>query len=83
MKILKFFTETCMTCRVIGKILDKMDVEVESINAMEDLANVDKFEVCSTPTLVFLDDNGNEVDRITGPTSKSKIEEIVGKVSNN
>ncbi len=77
MKILKFFTETCMTCRMISKFLDKMEVEVESINATEDLEKVDKYNVCTTPTLVFLNDEGDEVNRLTGPTTQNKVEEIL------
>ena len=77
MKILKFFTDTCMTCRMLSKILDKIDVEVKSINAEDDLQKVDEYGLCTTPTLVFLDDEGKEVNRITGPTSQNKIEEIL------
>ena len=80
MKILKFFTETCMTCRMLSKILDKMDVEVESINATEDLKRVDKYGICTTPTLIFLNDEGKEAERITGPTSQKKIEEVLNNL---
>lgn len=77
MKILRFYVETCMPCRMLGKILDKMDVEVENINAEEDLAKVDEYEICNTPTLVFLNDEGKEVARIVGPTAQNKIQEIL------
>ena len=77
MKILKFYVETCMPCKMLGKILDKMDVEVENINAEEELDKVDAYNVCNTPTLIFLDDEGNEVSRIAGPTTQNKIEEVL------
>lgn len=77
MKILKFYTDTCMTCRMIGKMLDKLEVTVENINAEDDLKKVDEYNICSTPTLVFLNDEGEEVSRITGPTSQKKIEEVL------
>lgn len=77
MKILKFYTDTCMTCRMLSKILDKMDVEVESIDATEDLKKVDEYGICTTPTLVFLNEEGKEVNRLTGPTSQNKIENIL------
>ena len=77
MKILKFYTPTCMPCRALGKVLDTIDVEVENINALENIAMVDEYNVCTTPTLVFLDDSGNEVNRTTGFIAKSKIEEIL------
>lgn len=77
MKILKFYTETCMNCRMLGKVLSKMNIEVEDINANENLELVDKYEVCTTPTLVFLDENNEEVSKIVGPTTQSKIQEIL------
>ena len=77
MEILKFYTETCMPCRVVGKMLDGMGLEVESINAMEDTYNVDKYNVCTTPTLVFLNDKGEEFGRTTGPVTASKIQEVI------
>lgn len=77
MKILKFYTPTCMPCRAIGKMLEQVDVEVENINAIEDLANVDKYNVCTTPTLIFLNEDGEEVTRTTGMVTLSKIKEII------
>ena len=79
MKILKFYTETCMNCRMLEKVLDKMNVEVEDINATENTSLVDKYEICTTPTLVFLDEGGEVVDKIVGPTTQSKIQEILDK----
>lgn len=76
-KILKFYTPTCMPCKVIGKILDKLEgVEVEAVNANEDVAMVDKYNICATPTLVFLRD-GEEYERTHGMVTESKIKEIL------
>lgn len=77
MKILKFYTPTCMPCRVLGKMLEKLDVEVEPIDATQDIAKVDEYNVCTTPTLVFLDDEGKEVKRTTGMVTESTIKEIL------
>lgn len=77
MKILKFYTPTCMPCRTLGKILEKIDVEVENINAMEDIENVDRYNICTTPTLIFLNEDGKEVHRTVGMLAQSKIEEII------
>lgn len=66
-----------MNCRMLGKVLSKMNIEVEDINANENLELVDKYEVCTTPTLVFLDENNEEVSKIVGPTTQSKIQEVL------
>ena len=76
MKILKFYTPTCMTCRMLGKILDKLEVEVENIDAT--LPSVQEaYNITSIPTLVFLDDEGKEVKRTEGFITQDKIEEIL------
>lgn len=79
MKILKFYTETCMNCKMLGKVLDKMNVNVEDINANENLTLVDKYNICTTPTLVFLNEKDEEVSKIVGPTTQSKIQEVLDK----
>ena len=79
MKILKFYTDTCMPCKIVGKILDKIEgIEIIPINAIDNIEERDKWNVQSTPTLVFIEDN-KEVGRITGMTTESKIREILGK----
>ena len=77
MEILKFYTESCMPCRAVGKILDKLEgVKVTPVNAGEDAVMVDKYSVYSTPTLVFLKDD-EEVARTQGLVSESKIKDII------
>lgn len=77
MKVLKFYTETCMPCKVLTKVLNKIEgLEVEPINALEDVAMVDKYEVCTTPTLIFLKDD-KEVARTHGMQTENKIREIM------
>lgn len=79
MEILKFYTDTCMPCKVVGKILDKIEgVKVIPVNALadENIELVSEYSVFSTPTLIFLKD-GKEVGRITGMTTESKIKEII------
>ena len=77
MKILKFYTTTCMPCKAVGKLLEKVEVPVEEINALEDIAAVDKYNVCTTPTLIFLNEKDEEVGRTTGMVTLSTIQEII------
>lgn len=77
MKILKFYTETCMPCRMVGKILDSMDLAVDSINALNSVKLVDEYNVCTTPTLIFLNEENKEVARTTGPVTKAQIQKII------
>lgn len=77
MKILKFYTETCMPCRMVGKILDSMNLAVDSINALNSVELVDEYNVCTTPTLIFLNEENKEVARTTGPVTKAQIQKII------
>ena len=77
MKILKFYTDTCMPCRMVGKLLDSMNLAVDSINALQSTALVDEYNVCTTPTLVFLNEDNKEVARTTGPVTKAQIQKIL------
>ena len=79
MEILKFYTSTCMPCRRVGMMLDKIEgVKVTPIDAVanENIAIVSEYNVFSTPTLVFLKE-GKEVGRIHGMTTESKIKEMI------
>lgn len=79
MEILKFYTDTCMPCKVVGKMLDKLEgVKVTPVNAVadENIELVSEYNIFSTPTLVFIKE-GKEVGRITGMTTESKIKAIL------
>ena len=80
MKVLKFFTDTCMPCKVVGKILEKIDgLEITPITAGDNSEMVDKYNVFMTPTLIFVDEEGKEVERTKGMITESKIREILAK----
>ena len=78
MKILKFYTPTCMSCKFLGKLLDNLEgVEIIPVDATEDLGRVDEYNICTTPTLVFLNEEDKEVSRIEGMTTLNKVKEIL------
>lgn len=77
MKILNFYTDSCVSCKPLKDILKKVKVEVEDINALEDLGNVDEYNICVAPTLIFLNDNNEEVARTIGLQTLEDIEDII------
>lgn len=81
LKVLEFYTDTCMPCKVVAKTLKKVkELDVEPVNAMEDVAKVDKYNVFSTPTLIFLKDD-EEVKRTLGVVSEKELREIIEQFS--
>ena len=81
MKLLKFQASWCQPCKVLTSILNTMQIPfpVEVIDADENKDLLQKYNVRSVPVLVLLDENNNEIDRLTGSTTKDKITALLNK----
>ena len=82
MKLLKFYSKTCGPCRLMSKVIESLNsesLEVVSIDIAEDPAIAESYNVRSVPTLVFLDNAGNEFHRETKPVPKEKLEQIISQ----
>lgn len=70
MKIIKFVQPTCAPCRMVDGFLKHMGFEVdETLDIVVDekaFEVAQTFGVRSTPTMILLDDEGKEVDRVSG-----------------
>ena len=70
MKLIKFSLPTCKPCIVLSKQMEDLDFsnyEVQEINLHEnDETKVlgEKYGIKSVPTIVVVDDEGNEIKRI-------------------
>lgn len=83
MKIYKFFAEWCGPCKALSEKIEKSDIKdlITSIDCDEDTDNLcSKYNVRSVPTIVFTDDEGNELDKLIGNVSifdiKNKINSL-------
>lgn len=78
----------CAPCKELKPIMESLSAEYENIdiqtfditNTQEGAAIANYYNVSLMPTLLFLDKNGNEVDRVTGFRSKEQIKEIFAKL---
>ena len=79
MKILKFYADWCNPCKQQTKILDSMSLEVTPVNIEDDDSEelVKKYNIMSVPVLVFLNDEGEEVRRFVGLTTKDTLEDFI------
>lgn len=82
MKILLFKLSTCSPCKAVSKILTALHIKytemiVDENEEADTLAN--KYSVCSVPTLIIADNDGNEVGRVTGIKSKEEFKELLSK----
>ena len=79
-KIKKFSATWCGPCRVLKQNLEGFTrVPVEEIDVEANIDETTKYNIRNVPVLVYLDENGNEVDRTVGLVTVQKINEIIDK----
>ena len=81
MKILKFSSATCMPCKQMAKVIDELDDDTKSLfeeyTSENDITKFMQFNVRSVPTLVAVDESGNELRRSAGMMSEDKLIEFI------
>lgn len=79
-KIKKFSASWCNPCRVLKQNLEGFTrVPVEEIDVESNTDEVTKYSIRNIPVLVYLDSDGNEIDRTVGLVTVQKINEIIDK----
>jgi thioredoxin 1 len=68
MKILKFTKQGCGPCGAMGSFLiqNKVSTEAYDIGTEDGMKKAEEYGVMNVPTLVFVDDEGKELDRAVG-----------------
>ena len=79
MKVLKFYSPLCGPCKVMDANLKQAGVSYENINIFEDEELASKHNIRAIPTLVKIDDEGNEIERHVGVLNVEQIKEFYGK----
>ena len=79
MKLLKFSASWCQPCKMLTTIIDNIDLpyDMDSIDIDEQTEMAMKYNVRGVPTLVLVDDVGNEVKRNVGMITRDKLLEWI------
>lgn len=80
MKLLQFKAVWCSPCKMQTKEFEEnpVDVELEAIDIDEDDKGLTtKYGIRSIPTMILLSDNGEILNRWTGVTKSSTINEFI------
>ena len=81
MKLLKFYAEWCGPCKGLSMVIkgaqDKIDIPIEEYDIDNEMMMAQEYKVRSVPTMVLVDDKGNELKRQVGLVSEEKLLEFL------
>jgi thioredoxin 1 len=73
-KIYYFSADWCGPCKQLGPTMEKSGLPFQKINVDSDTELSTKFGVRNIPTLVKVDNSGNEISRMTGNKPMAEIQ---------
>ena len=79
--LLKYEAPWCASCKVLTNLLKEVDltgIEVVPINIDKDTASAKAYNVRGLPTLITLDETGEELKRSTGALTKDQLLKFLG-----
>lgn len=89
MKVLKIGAVWCSGCLVMKPIWKKIEEKMPELDTQyfdvdEDADKIEKLniDINRMPTFIFLDKEGNELERLTGEIAEDKILETIEKYNN-
>lgn len=79
--LVDFYAEWCGPCKMLGTVLENMDLNIIKVNTDEHPELATKFGVMSIPTVVIFK-NKKEITKFIGFRSKEDIEDILNEIKN-
>ncbi|MFI2856941.1 thioredoxin family protein [Paenibacillus sp. JSM ZJ436] len=79
MKLLKFYKENCAPCKSVDSYLKTLNADYQEVHAFNEPDMSAKYRLNSVPTLILIDDEGNEVSRSIG-FKPEEIKELVAQL---
>lgn len=81
MKVLKFYADWCGPCQMLGKTIESSNLQTqfESIDIDLNSEIARQYNIRGVPTLVMVDESGNEVRRMSGYLNPTQLKQFVGE----
>ena len=84
MKIIKIGALWCPGCLVMKKVWNNItrdnDLDITELDYDMDNVEVSKYDVGKVlPVVIFLDNNGSELERLVGEQKESKLMEVISR----
>lgn len=84
MKVLKFGAAWCAGCIIMKPRWKDIEAELPWLETEYhdfdgDKAAVEKYNLISLPTFIFLDNEGKEITRLSGEVEKQKLLEVINQ----
>lgn len=78
MQVLKFQSDWCSPCKTLDAQLKRLFplLEIQKVNTDEERQLAVQYNIRSIPTLVLLDETGEECKRLTGSVTDNKLKEF-------
>ena len=82
MKILRFTASWCEPCKALSKTIDRIDTEVpiQVIDIDKEPELAQHFGIRSVPTLVKIDEDKKEVERLVGMQSQADLDKFINSL---
>tara|TARA_R110000782_G_scaffold143645_1_gene236397 strand:+ start:1049 stop:1300 length:252 start_codon:yes stop_codon:yes gene_type:complete len=80
-KLLYFSAAWCGPCKALGptvQLLQTQGLNIQKIDVDQDTTSSTQYNIRSVPTLVKIDNSGNEVGRLVGNQSADAIKALYG-----
>ena len=80
MKLLKFEASWCAPCKQLSEVMKNVEIPfpVSVIDIDENREAAMSYGIRSVPTLILVDENENQIKRVSGSMNQSQLTEFIG-----